>query len=122
MTDSLREFITGHPWVLLVISVVGFAGMFFVGQRLQALRAAKEMVEKQYDPLPDDLIDGLVQYGEQQHQKKTVLALLRIIRTHHGRDGVRYGHIYWIDAVLKEGTNPEEIDQVPSFRAPSSSV
>ncbi len=113
--DNVLNFIATHPWVTLPVAAIGLAGMYFVKRRNDAFSAAVELVEKQHDPLPQDLVEGLIEHAEHEGNKKEVLTLLRIIRTKYGHAGVRYGHIAWIWNVIASGKVPEDVEHVPSF-------
>lgn len=87
-------------------------------RRINAFEAALELTEKQYDPLLGDMIDGFIQHAQQEGNKEDVLALLRIIRTRHEHDGIKYGHIWWIRNTLESGKLPADVQNVPSFKKP----
>jgi hypothetical protein len=91
-------------------------GMLYLRRQMQSLAAAEELVDKQFDPLPADLIDGLIDFAEHQGKRDGVLTLLRLIRTEYGRNGVRYGHVYWIMDLLDKDFDPDNISNIPSFR------
>lgn len=79
----------------------------------QALQAAFDLITTQHVPASQELIDGLIDHGEQQGEKEFVQAELAAIRRRYGHDGVRRGHLMFIFKKLDGSV--ERNAQAPSF-------
>ena len=106
--------------LLLSCSLAAFAACVAIGKRLRSLRLAQWMVsEGQYQRAPEVLIEEMVEYARERGAERAALAHLRLVRQAHGHDSVRHGHLLWIMQRVHAGLSAEDVDDVPSFRAPA---
>lgn len=115
MYESL-VYIASNPSIVFLVGMPLAIAMFLVYRKCMAMKTAQWIVEEgQFEHLPEDHLDAAIQEAEKNGYKDSFIQLLTLIRRHHGHDGVKIGHLYWIWEQIENGNSPDNIVDVPGF-------
>lgn len=102
--------IMGAEWETLVSSDVVIAALVLLSascvmaliwiHRFSPWTAAKRVVAQQFDVAPRYLVDDFLALAEERGNDRQFLAELTKIRTTYGHQGLKFGHLMWIDMKL----------------------
>lgn len=80
--------------VALIVAVIWF-------RRFSPMAAAKRVVELQFDVAPQRLVDEFFELAKASGREREFLSEVVKIRTAYGHQGLKFGHLMWIDMKLE---------------------
>lgn len=114
MLINFFQAINDNPLYLILWLAVFIAPMIYLRRRLGGLHAAEIIIKEQFNPIPKTVIEqGFNEFkGEELKRYK---ALVLRIRSQHGHDGFKVGHMAWILQILDDKSIDVETVDIPSF-------
>ncbi len=116
MVDDLANFLVTHIAGLGTVVIIVFA-FFMLNKSRRGIKAAEFIVESQYQPLPQYLLDEAVVEADRAGTKAKLLKILALVRQRYGHEGVKIGHLVWAWQCIEENMELESLD-IPSFQGP----
>jgi hypothetical protein len=107
-------YINNNLSLLLMIALIFLGISFFVLRKIEALKSAQYIIENQFK-----LIDkGVIEEGFnffQGYQLTRYKTLIIRIRTQHGHNGFKVGHMAWLMQIMDDESIDVSSVKIPTF-------
>ncbi|WP_070970100.1 hypothetical protein [Vibrio sonorensis] len=100
-----------------IAALVIIFALLFVYRKLYVVA---RILKTKHEPAKQHEIDGLVDDAKKNGHEKYVLNVLKEIRVHHGRHGIKKAHILWVIDLIDDDCPDISTLAIPSFNQTDS--
>lgn len=97
---------------LIIVVVMLALFIFFYIKNMRDIAASKWVVENQFEKAPEDLIQQAI---DNSGDRDKFIKMLVAVRMKYGHDGVKIGHLIYIEFRMTSATDDLDMDKIPSF-------
>lgn len=112
--NDITPFIQTKLFLSIVLAalVLFVVFVFFYVKNMRDISASKWVVDNQFEKAPENLIQQAI---DSSVDRDKFIKMLVAVRMKYGHDGVKIGHLIYIQFRMTSETDDLDMDKIPSF-------